>query len=133
MKLQLKTIDTGAEGNTLGHMKYGGKFSCFTVELPWLDNKPFISCIPAGLYECEKHLSPKFGHCILVKNVAGRENILIHIGNYKRNTKGCILPGRSFVDMDNDGLIDVTSSGDTMAKLRSVLPEKFQLEIRRTI
>jgi len=53
-----------------------------SLELPWLDNERSISCIPAGTYECERINHPKYGHCWLVKDVPGRDSILVHIGNY---------------------------------------------------
>ena len=34
---------------TFGKMRYKG-FECFTVELPWENNAPYISCIPTGIY-----------------------------------------------------------------------------------
>lgn len=131
MKLQLKTFST--DSNTLGFMKFGGLFSCYTLELPWLDNENEISCIPAGTYECEKHVSPTHGECISVKDVPGRTHILIHKGNYTRNTLGCILVGKSIADIDNDRTLDVTSSGATLKKLMDTLPAKFQLEIVRAL
>src|SRR5690554_3376912 len=35
-----------------------GKYSCFTVERPWENNAPSISCIPAGTYALRKRPSP---------------------------------------------------------------------------
>jgi hypothetical protein len=53
-----------------------------SLELPWLDNERSVSCIPAGSYPCERINHPKYGHCWLVKDVPGRDSILVHIGNY---------------------------------------------------
>ena len=128
MKLELSTVET--KSNTIGVMRYNG-FECFTLELPWLTNAKNISCIPAGTYECEKHVSPKFGDCISIKNVAGRTHVLIHSGNYTRHTHGCILVGESLTDMNNDGEIDVSNSKLTLGRLMGELPQKFQLVIKR--
>lgn len=60
------------------------------LELPWLDNERSVSCIPAGTYECERINHPKYGHCWLVKDVPGREGILVHIGNYAAGQRGLL-------------------------------------------
>lgn len=132
------------------------------LELPWLDNERSVSCIPAGTYECERINHPKYGHCWLVKNVPGRDGILIHIGNYasersrlkkilwfirmfrrlfkiiprdqvssprKVDTEGCIMPGLQFVDLNNDGILDIAYSTRAMEQLRAILPDSFKLII----
>lgn len=128
MKLELSTIET--KSNTIGVMRYNG-FECFTLELPWLENAQNISCIPAGTYQCEKHQSPNHGYCVSIKNVVGRTQVLIHKGNFNRNTKGCVLVGESLIDMDKDGKVDVSNSKETLDRLMSELPREFQLVINR--
>ena len=72
----------------------GENFPTFqTLELPWKENKTKISCIPEGTYETRWHLSPRFGWCYKLFDVPGRSEILIHHGNYPKNTEGCILLG----------------------------------------
>ncbi len=104
-----------------------------SLELPYLDNEHNISCIPAGIYDCEKIQHKKYGICFWVKDVPGREGVLIHIGNYasgkKKDTRGCILPGLRFIDLNKDGNLDVANSTDAMNLLRAVLPDKFKLYI----
>ena len=104
-------------------------FQCCTMELPWINNQKRISCIPKGRYLVKKHTSSKYGECFWVQDVPDRTEILIHLGNYNFNTLGCILPGRRFLDINNDGLRDVISSGNTMKDLRKLLPNKFHLNI----
>ena len=108
-------------------------FKCKTIELPDNGNQRNTSCIPEGGYIVQKHISPSKGLCFHVLDVPGRSNILIHIGNYtagKRvDTLGCILPGRYFTDINDDGNIDVAESTVTMQKLLSVLPDDFTLYI----
>lgn len=105
-----------------------------SLELPFLQNKPNISCIPAGEYECERYLSETFGICFLVKDVPGRSEIVIHAGNFAAgddvDTRGCILVGLRFVDINADGNIDVKDSGKAMSVLRAILPKSFKLIIR---
>ena len=96
-------------------------FEAQTLELPWLDNEQFISCIPTGQYICKRRQSTKYGHHFIISDVKGREFILIHWGNFYGDTKGCIALGRDFIDIDNDGHKDVTSSKPTMKQLNNVL------------
>lgn len=123
------------EGNTV-------LFTCKTIELPWRNNEKTVSCIPDGSYRTVRHNSPKYGQCFWLQDVPGRSEILIHHGNYAASinprtgtpdTKGCILPGESHADVNNDGILDVTASVNTMKKLRELLPDEFQLEIRTRI
>lgn len=76
-----------------------------SLELAWNDNKRSESCIPPGIYPLkyktygrfyEKyHSNAKLKHEFvpLVSKVPGRSEILFHIGNYPRNTLGCVLVG----------------------------------------
>jgi hypothetical protein len=106
---------------------------CKTIELPWVDNQHDISCIPEGVYNVEKTLSNKFGKCFHVLNVPGREAIMIHKGNFATgkqiDTRGCILPGMKFVDLNKDGDTDIAQSTEALSILLNNLPDKFQLVI----
>lgn len=64
-----------------------------TLELPWLENKKQISCVPEGDYPLTEIVSPKYGQVWLLENVPHRSEILIHVGNYPKDTHGCILAG----------------------------------------
>lgn len=69
-----------------------------TLEHRWRDNKPNVSCIPAGRYDCGPHgweqgTTKKFKRVWHVKDVEGRQAILIHAGNTVHDTQGCILVG----------------------------------------
>lgn len=115
-------IRTPIDGQTPGTlvMLDGEKkvLECKTLELPWKDNKRNESCIPVGAYLVKKVISPTFGECFEVTSVEERSAILIHAGNFKRDTRGCILPGESFKDIDGDGLIDVVDSKVALARLK---------------
>lgn len=77
-----------------------GLTTCFSVELPWRDNKTARSCIPVGIYTCKMVKSPKFGMVYHVENVPGRSAVLIHSANfagdidlgYTTHLQGCIAP-----------------------------------------
>jgi len=101
-------------------------FSAKSLELPWLNNERNISCIPPGEYTCKRKHSLKYGNHFKVTEtnggeVRGRDFILIHKGNFKCDTKGCILLGRDHRDIDHDGLRDVTSSNATMKQLNNLI------------
>lgn len=105
-------------------------FHCKTLELPWKDNKRRISRIPAGRYQAMRHYSPRFGNCILLFGVKGRSEILIHYGNFYHDTLGCILVGRDFLDIDGDGLLDVTFSRATISRLFDKCTPSLEVIIR---
>lgn len=118
---------------SLGHFTlYDGinnVFNCKSLELPDKGNKRNISRIPSGWYNCELRWSQKFKWHFHVTDVQDRSWILIHIGNTYKEIRGCILLGSNFVDINNDGHLDVTSSGSTIKKLLKVEPKKFKLLI----
>jgi hypothetical protein len=92
-----------------------------TLELPWLNNQHQISCILPGVYDLELWNSEKFGKCLHVRMVPDRDAILIHKGNFNKDTHGCILVGSRFSDIDKDGYLDVIESGVTLNKLMSLI------------
>lgn len=104
-------------------------FEGYILELPDNNNERSISRINSGVYECVKRHSAKYGDHFHVLGVLDRDYILIHVGNYHTDTRGCLLPGSNLTDINHDGFRDVISSGPTMGKLNDILPEKFQLTI----
>lgn len=68
-------------------------FLCHTIELPWLNNKRNVSCIPEGDYEVVPRFSKRFQHHLILKNVKGRSYILFHpANNALKDLQGCIAP-----------------------------------------
>lgn len=114
---------------TLGVLESGG-FRCFTLELPDRCNLPDISCVPPGKYKAFKRESPANGACIELEDVPARSHIQIHVGNFTRDIRGCILVGSSIAFLDTDEIPDVTNSGATMAKLLRMVPEHLTVEIQ---
>lgn len=64
-----------------------------TLERPWLDNQPFISCIPAGHYKFRIDTHGRFQWFRII-DVPGRTNIEFHEGNKPEHSEGCILMSR---------------------------------------
>jgi hypothetical protein len=95
----------------------------WSLELPWKDNQRRISCIPEGVYKARKHNSPKHGLSLWIQDVPNRSEILIHKGNYYTDILGCILIGSDLMDINKDGLLDVTNSKNSIKKLMSMLED----------
>jgi hypothetical protein len=129
MKLTLTRVFLD-DNQTLGELELpdGSKYG--TLELPWLKNQKTISSIPDGNYEVVKRFSPRFQNHFHVLNVPNRTYILIHHGNYYKNTKGCILVGKGHRDINKDGLLDVIDSKKAMDELNNKLPNKFTLDVK---
>ena len=119
------------------------KFLCNArIECPWLDNKPFTSCIPEGVYTVQKdetttHILDSMGGrtWYLTGDTVSRHKspdaerfaVAIHIGNTVRDVQGCLAPGMWMGSLG--GRMAVLSSRDAMRHLRNHLPESFELTI----
>ena len=127
----LRLQDEGKQ--TLGNgFVYNGITKLFEfklLELPWLNNQRRISCIPKDIYDVEKFNSPAFGNVFLYNDVPDRDMIEMHPGNYVSDILGCQLPGEGFTDINQDGLLDVTSSRKTLEILWDLMPDEFKIEI----
>ena len=98
--LSMVSIDikrgTVTQSSTIGTLTVNYMDIGYTLELPDRGNQQFISRIPEGVYFGELFPSPSLGYLtIRLRDVPGREDILIHVGNYPKDTEGCILPGKS--------------------------------------
>lgn len=62
-----------------------------TIEKPWMNNKPFKSCIPTGEYTCKRGYYHRGEYpAFEVTGVRDRTKILIHIANLVSDVVGCI-------------------------------------------
>lgn len=104
-----------------------GSKLCLTIELPWLENEPDKSCIPAGTYQFCRYISPKHGSVWMARDVPGRTNIEIHPANMACELLGCLGVGSVLGDID--GVSAVLNSQATFRMLQSVLPDNFYLTI----
>jgi hypothetical protein len=102
-RVGLRRLAHGEQG-TKGVMILPEGVFCNTLELPWRDNRPNISCIPCGEYDVQVRQSPRFGRVYHVQHVPGRSWILAHSGSlagdvakgYISDVEGCILLGKYF-------------------------------------
>ncbi|MBV30859.1 MAG: hypothetical protein CL504_09510, partial [Actinobacteria bacterium] len=70
----------------------------YSVERPWMDNAPNVSCIPEGEYKVSWRLSPRFGETWHIQDVPDRTHILIHAANFPYDVEGCIGLGMGVMD-----------------------------------
>jgi len=113
-----------------------------TAEDDWLNNAPRVSCIPAGIYTCQRVVSPKHGNVFEITHVPGRSAILIHSGNTENDVEGCVLVGHQYgalqvADEDVPGhpvvakwavIQSKVALADLMARTAGL--SSFQLEVR---
>lgn len=109
------------DGYTIGNLYVDGEFFCNTLEdtdrgldqsLPVSVNRAKkrkgLTAIPTGRYQVTLDVvSPRFskvkkydfchGKLPRLLNVPAFDGVLIHIGNYPKDTEGCILVGRNTV------------------------------------
>jgi hypothetical protein len=78
---------------TNGKLECEGKFICYTIELPWMENQKRVSCIPEGKYLLKKRYSSRFQWHLEVVDVKNRSFILFHpANNAQKELNGCIAP-----------------------------------------
>lgn len=130
--------DTERADATLGTLTIGS-LVLQTLELPWLPiegapcGHPDQSCVPAGDYGLDLHdsvLHPRTFELVnpdlavyqlsVPVGTIGRCQVLLHNGNYPRNSLGCILVGRgrSFAN----GYSMVTNSDVALDALKALVP-----------
>jgi len=117
----------------------------YSVEKPWRDNEPLISCIPEGVYKCtweptstcvpdsyEHHTwyvsSTDFERGLVGYDFGVRTRVAWHIGNTADDVTGCLAFGLRLGTVG--GKWAVQRSADAMALLREKLPDEFDFEIK---
>ena len=105
-----------------------GQHLCVTIERPWDDNLPDVSCIPPGTYEFYRFQSPHNGDVWRTEGVPNRTAIEIHAANFAHQLEGCIAVGNSIGEIG--GIPAILNSKQTLSMLHSVLPDNFSLTIK---
>lgn len=126
MKIGTLTRDDKSEEGTFGELVVGD-LKLQTGELPWHDNLPNISCVPAGQYIAKPFTSPTHGACLMLQNVPGRTDCEVHAGNWcgdrragkRSDVLGCIIVGLTRGPLA--GQKAVLSSGAALEKLLEFL------------
>jgi hypothetical protein len=105
-----------------------------TLERPWLNNQPNVSCIPSGVYNCKRIISPRFGETFEIFDVPNRYNILFHWGSYKEDSEGCILVAEKFSFIENQFMVQESKTdpnggfNEFMKRLEGVNTAKLVIE-----
>ncbi len=101
-KLILKRV-ADTEHGCFGVLLHQGAPFAVTLEPPWRDNQPNVSCIPSGVYQCRrvdysgsKYQTKKWGRPFEITGVQGRSRVLLHWGNKREHTEGCVLVAESY-------------------------------------
>ena len=136
--MKIEVIRTYFNQNyTKGVMLVDNEFFGYTLEpqIKGSNEKSYLNrCIDTGQYVAEYEYSPKFKqHLIELKNVPNHTEIKVHAGNFKRDTRGCILVGlRSEVGcvLDSKIAVDMLNTWAKNAKNSNV---KIEVEIRECL
>lgn len=136
--MDILTLTRGQSTNqgTPGHLT-GAGLSLFTLELPWRDNAPRVSCIPSGQYLCRFCYSPAFKKDLYrLQDVPGRSGVLVHAGNwagdislgFRASSQGCIVVGKTIGQAA--GQLAVLNSADALRAFHERMGgEAFTLDI----
>lgn len=119
--LTLKRV-SHTQTETFGVLLWSDVPFAVTLEDPWRENQPFVSCIPKGNYVCKRKISPKFGETFEITSVPGRSHVLFHAGNTHKDTEGCVLLGKEFGPVNGlNGILEPKPAFDLfMAKLKGI-------------
>ena len=101
MKLfTLYRVASGPNG-CLGVMVHDNEPLCVTLEATYVnDAGEWYTKIPQGSHVAQRAMFNKGGYETYEIFVPGHDELKIHIGNYRRQTDGCILVGERFGDLE---------------------------------
>lgn len=100
--MKISIVRTSTNNNSItGELYVDDEFICYTLELPFQDNKSQISSIPTGKYGTILRYDHPDQWRIELTETDTRKNIQIHIGNFPKNTQGCILVGGEVFPQEN--------------------------------
>lgn len=127
--VELIRLENNPRYGSFGVVKVQKKVTCISLEPPDKLNASNVSCIPTGQYSCEIVDSPKYGKVFEVKNVPGRDHVLIHAGNTVNHTHGCIIMAQHFGKLKGERA--VLNSGNTLKAFMLLMENNpFHLTIK---
>jgi hypothetical protein len=128
--VELIRLEESFKWGTFGVLRINKAVFCVTLEPCDKLNAPNVSSIPAQQYICERHSSPKFGACFIVKDVPERDLILLHSGNLVGATEGCLLLAEHYGKLGENRAI--LNSGLTFNKFMLTMDgvNEFHLTIK---
>lgn len=96
MEVKLIRYEHSKNQGNRGFVLIDDVFFGYSIECPDKNNKKFVSRIPAGTYTAKQKETKSFGCRWVLENVKDRTYIIFgHVGNTKKNFKGCIGIGKS--------------------------------------
>lgn len=136
MNVKLLRTSTGSQG-TFGVL-ITRHYECYTLELPWHDNRNSISCIPVGVYDAQFIISSKYGPAYWIRKVPDRSEILIHSGNFagdrsegwETHSLGCIMLGESKGVLGSQKAILLSRKALRQFIDREMERDDFKLEVK---
>ena len=134
MAVFLERLDQSDQG-FFGRLT-AGSLLLYSGELPWRDNQPNVSCVPAGHYRCVWTYSPRFRrYMYLLLGTQPRAGIRKHPANlmgaapYRTQLNGCIALGERLGWID--GQKALLLSAPAVRKFEAHMGYKpFLMEIR---
>ena len=110
--------------STIGSLAVDGAPFGHTLEPPKKEDDSKPRAIPCGTYDVSIRYSPKHGRLIPhVENVPGFSEIEIHIGNFPRDTEGCLLVSHSISNVP-DQILGSKTAFDSLFRMLSEAKEK---------
>ena len=126
---RLTTINDAVIGRLDGLSK-----TLWVLEDSWKNNQRNISCIPVGFYVVHPHgwendTPFKYKKTWQLRNVPGRSGILIHAGNFIKDTQGCLLVGMGCQISQTQTMVNDSRTAIEFMR-REIGENKFTLTIR---
>ncbi len=112
------------------HLDESGEVFCHSLELPWKNNEPNISCLPLGDYVCKVTYSPAFKKdlYLILEPFPHRDGFRIHAANRLTELRGCVAFGEKITQVD-DSIFLATSAKWVTAVMEHFNNEPFLLQI----
>lgn len=105
-------------------------FFMYTLEHSYLDGEVYNPKIPKGTYTCVRgkhqleHMTEPF-ETFEITGVPNHDHILFHVGNYNKDSQGCVLLG---LDLSGDEVIDSRKAFEIFMECQRGVNE-FTLEV----
>ena len=123
---------SGSDAGTFGTIHLPGQPRFFSLELPWKDNHPFLSCVPTGIYPAEMAWSAHFGRNLYhLLDVPDRDAIEVHVANWASELRGCIALGRKIAQWPKKGWGVANSASALDLFTHALHGQPFRFDIRQ--
>lgn len=127
--IEIIRLEDAFPDGTFGALLISTRYFCMTLEPPEYDNRKNFACIPAGQYECERVISPRWGTTYEICNIPDRDLVRFHPGNKAEDTVACILLGQ-WLDRENRAIRNSVSTFTRFLDAVQNPRDKFRLTIK---